>query len=254
MPNAKNSIATVGTIVLLVAGGAAIAGDTTNLDPKADALLKKMSNYMVGLKSFSTDAHVVDEQIMGDGFKLSLLQSGSIKLQRPNLLYMARKGMVQNKEVFFDGSTLVFHGRHIGMSVEMPVTGDVEAALNAFTETFGVELAGRDLLGVDFYTPLMEPVVESLYLGTVEIGDVSCHQLAFRTEEVDWQLWVEEGERPLPCRYTITSKWTHAAPQYTMTFTNWQMNPDFSDGDFTFTAPDGTKSVTAEEFRKALEK
>ena len=38
-----------------------------------------------------------------------------------------------------------------------------------------------------------------------------------------------------------------------MTFINWQVNPDLVAGDFKFTAPDGTKSMTVEEFRKSLQ-
>ena len=96
----------------------------------------------------------------------------------------------------------------------------------------------------------MEPVEESAYLNAVEIGGVSCRQLAFRTDEVDWQLWVEEGPRALPCRFTITSKWVYGAPQYTVTFTNWEVNPDLPASGFKFTAPDGVKSVTVEKFRQ----
>ena len=117
---------------------------------------------------------------------------------------------------------------------------------------FRSELPARDLLSTDAHTPLMEPVEESAYLGTVEIGGVSCRQLAFRTDEVDWQLWVEEGDRPLPCRYTITSRWTYAAPQFTVTFTNWQVDPKLDASDFQFSAPEGTKSKTVEEFKKLL--
>ncbi len=254
MVNAKNTIV-ITAALLLGASGPIVAGDSggsTGLDPQADALLKKMSDYIGGLKSFTADAYVFDEQIMGDGFKLSVLRSGFIKVRRPNKFHIARKGMVRDQEVFFDGSSLVVHGKRLGMSIEVPVSGDVDAALDAATETFGAELPARDLVSTDAYTSLMEPVVESAYLGAVEIGTATCRQLAFRTDEVDWQLWVQEGERPLPCRYTITSKWLSAAPQYTVTFTNWQVNPDLPDGDFKFIAPEGTKPVTLEDFRKML--
>jgi len=254
MVHAKNPIATAVTAALLLgaSGVTADAGSGTKLDPQAEALLKKMSDYMGALKSFTADAFVSDEQIMGDGFKLSALRSGSIKVQRPNKFYLARKGMVRDQEVYFDGSRLVVYGKRLGVSLDVPISGDVDAALDAATETFGAELPARDLVGTDAYTPLMEPVEESAYLGAVEIGGVTCRQLAFRTDEVDWQLWVEEGERPLPCRYTITSKWTYGAPQYGVTFSNWQVNPELADSDFTFSAPEGTKSTTVEEFLKML--
>jgi len=99
---------------------------------------------------------------------------------------------------------------------------------------------------------LMEPVEESAYLGAVEINGVVCRHLAFRTDEVDWQLWIAEGNRPLPCRYTITSKWVFAAPQYTVTYTNWQVDPVISSATFDFTAPDNAKPMTMQEYRMTL--
>ncbi len=257
MAYTKNSIATAATAALLL-GASSIAvaddpGDSAKLDPRADALVKKMSDYMGGLKSFSVDGHISDEHIMGDGFKLSMLRLASIKVQRPNKFHVSRKGMVRDQEIFFDGSTLVLYGKPLGVSVEVPVSGDMDAALDAFTETFGTEVPARDLVSTDSHTPLMEPVEESTHLGTVEIGGVTCRQLAFRTNEVDWQLWVEEGDRPLPCRYTITSKWTYGAPQFTVTFSNWELNPELSDSDFQFTAPEGVKATTVEEFKKMVE-
>jgi len=252
----KNPIATAVTAALMLGISAvAVAGDSgsaTKLDSQADALLKKMSDYMGGLKSFAVDAYVVDEQIMGDGFKLSVLKAGSIKVQRPNKFFIEHRSMLGDQEAFFDGSHLIVHGKDIGMFIKVPVSGDVDAGLDAVTETLGAELPGRDLLSTDAYTPLMEPVEESAHLGAVEIGGVTCRQLAFRTDEVDWQIWIDEGERALPCRYTITSRWVYAAPQYTVTLTNWRVNPGFSANDFKFTASDGTKSTTVEKFRSSL--
>jgi hypothetical protein len=257
MENTKNSVAIAVTLALMLgASSVAVAGDSVSaakLDPQADALLKKMSDYMGGLKSVSADAFISDEQIMGDGFKLSALRSASVMIKRPNKLHLIRKGMVRDQEIFLDGSRLVVHGKRLGVVLEVPVSGDLDAALDTATETLGAELPARDLFSADAYTPLIEPVEESAYLGAVEIGGVTCRQLAFRSDEVDWQIWVEEGDRPLPCRYTITSKWTYAAPQFSVTFSNWQVNPDLSDSDFKFTAPAGTKSVTVEEFLKMLE-
>jgi hypothetical protein len=43
-------------------------------------------------------------------------------------------------------------------------------------------------------------------LGSGVIHGVECDHLAFRTKEVDWQIWIGQGARPYPCRYVITSK------------------------------------------------
>lgn len=223
-------------------------------DPAAEALVKKMSDYMGGLKSFSADAAVVDEMIMGDGLKLTALRSGSFKLRRPDHFYMSRKGMVRDQEVFYDGKHLKVYAKSAEAVLDLPVEGDVDMVLDKAVEVFGAELPARDLLSVDSYTPLMEPVEESAALGSVEIDGRTCRHLVFRTDEVDWQLWVEEGDRPLPCRYTITSKWTYAAPTYSVTFSNWAVDPELADDVFSLTIPEGIQSVTPEELRKKIER
>jgi hypothetical protein len=253
MANIRNIInLAVSTTLLLATGSPVIADSYTYMDPKADALLKKMSDYIGGLKSFTVDAFLFEEQIMADGFKMSVLQSGTVKVQRPEQFFISRKGDAQNQEFLYNGSHLVINNRHSGVYINVPVTGRVDDVLDAASDTFGVEIPGRDIVSTDAYTALIEPVEESSYLGAVEIDGVTCRQLVFRTDEVDWQLWVQEGNRPLPCRYTITSKWTYAAPQYTVTFTNWEVNPKLPPATFDFTAPDGARSVNLEEYQKVL--
>jgi len=252
----KKAVITV-TAIALTSGAAHVAAEEAPAsvslhDVEAEALLKKMSDYMTGLKALSADLHIVDEQIMGDGFKLSVLRSGTIKIRHPNKLYVSRKGLLLDQESFFDGSNLVLYGKNIDMIITIPVKGTIDAALDAAADIFDAELPGRDLLTQDIYTPLMEAITESSSLGSIKIGDETCRQLAFRTDEVDYQLWIAEGDQPLPCRYTITTKWTYAAPQYTVTFTNWQVNQELPDNIFTFTAPEGTRQATVDEFRKAV--
>ena len=253
MAQAKTAVTIAASLALSLAAASVTAAETKPLlDPQADALLKKMSDYMAGLKSFSADAYVLDEQVMGDGFKLSVLRSGSIEVQRPNKFHISRKGSVRNQQAFFDGSKLVVYGKNVDAAVSVPVSGDIDAGMDTATSTFGAELPARDLISEDAYTPLMEPVTESAYLGTVNIGAETCRHLAFRTDDVDWQLWVSEGERSLPCRYTITSKWLASAPQYTVTFANWQVGQAIPASHFEFTPPAGTRSLSADQFRKLL--
>lgn len=253
MVNTRSIIGlTFSTALLLTTSSIVVADSSSYLDPRADALLKKMSDYVGDLKSFTVDAYLIEEQIMADGFKMSVLQSGRVKVQRPEQFFISRKGMEQNQQFFYNGSHLVINNNHSGLYINVPVTGNVDDVLDAAADTFGIDMPGRDVVSTDAYTALMEPVEESSYLGAVEIDGAMCRQLVFRSDEVDWQLWVQEGDRPLPCRYTITSKWTYAAPQYTVTFSNWKLNVDIPSATFDFTAPDGAKSVNAETYKNSL--
>ncbi|MGB5570556.1 MAG: DUF2092 domain-containing protein [Sedimenticolaceae bacterium] len=59
-------------------------------------------------------------------------------------------------------------------------------------------------------------------IGSGVIGGVECDHLAFRAKEVDWQIWIAQGERVYPCRYTITSKLLNGGPQYSIQVRAWK--------------------------------
>jgi hypothetical protein len=51
-------------------------------------------------------------------------------------------------------------------------------------------------------------------------------------KEVDWQLWVSDGEKPLPLEYVITSKWVAAPQEYSIEFGNWNTVPSLDGASF----------------------
>jgi hypothetical protein len=48
------------------------------IDPKADAQLKKMSDYLAGLKSFRVDTVAIDEKVTTDGQKIQELKENKL--------------------------------------------------------------------------------------------------------------------------------------------------------------------------------
>jgi hypothetical protein len=70
-----------------------------------------------------------------------------------------------------------------------------------------------------------------------------CEHLAFRTSEVDFQIWVHMGEKPRPCKLVINSKSVLGAPQYTLHITSFKTDVTFPDGTFAFTPAAGAKEV-----------
>ena len=57
----------------------------------------------------------------------------------------------------------------------------------------------------------------------------------------DAAAWIEEGDRPLPRRIMITSKWEGGSPRFVANL-SWEIDPQFEPGLFDFKAPgDATK-------------
>ena len=59
-----------------------------------------------------------------------------------------------------------------------------------------------------------------------------CHHVAFRQDDVDWQVWVDAGDVPLLRKLVITYKNEAGAPQYTARLSRWNFQPRLSEHAF----------------------
>ena len=75
------------------------------------------------------------------------------------------------------------------------------------------------------------------------IDGVECNHLAFRNNDVDWQLWVEIGSHPIPRKYVITSKAVTGAPQYTLRIKDWKTDVPVAADAFAFKPPTNSQKV-----------
>jgi hypothetical protein len=215
------------------------------IDPEADRILKSMSSYLAATGAFSMNAEVALEVVMRDGQKLQLMSSETLLVQRPSRFRIHVKGMVADAEFVFDGKVLTLYGRKPNVYVQRDVPGTIDDAIRAFEAETGLTASGADLLFADPYAVLSEGVLSGAYLGTAYVDGIECHHLAFREDQVDWQLWVQAGDRPLPMRYVITSTWQMAAPQLEVSLRDWNTSPQITDKQFAFSVPRGARMLDA---------
>ena len=97
----------------------------------------------------------------------------------------------------------------------------------------------------------MADVVEARDLGSGVIGGVECDHLAFRTKEVDWQIWIALGKRPYPCRYVITTKLVDQAPQYSVQIRDWKTGSKVASDDFAFKNATSAKKIDLKDLPDA---
>jgi hypothetical protein len=99
----------------------------------------------------------------------------------------------------------------------------------------------------DPYKELMPEVNDVKDLGAGVIRGIECDHLAFRTKEVDWQIWIAQGARPYPCRYVITSKKVTGQPQYTLDTWAWKTGAEVASDGFKLTIPTDAKKLNPDQ-------
>jgi hypothetical protein len=222
--------------------GAALAlllGFGTPLGANADEkdamrLIKAMSDYLAAQKaiSFAYDANL--EVVTAEKQKLALASSGAVTLQRPNKIRAVRSGGFADVELLFDGKTLTLLGKNANRYSQLEVPGTIDHLIDELKDTYNRPLPAADLLLTNVHDELMRDVVDVKDIGSGVIGGVECDHLAFRNKDVDWQIWIAQGNRPYPCRYVITSTLVEGGPQYSVQIRDWKTGSAVSPADFEF--------------------
>lgn len=222
---------------------AALAQEQGIIDPSADKILSAMTDNLKSLPTIRADYDSDQEIVTLEGQKIQYSASGSISLDRNKGFRSTRRGPYADVEITFDGKTISLYGKALNVYAQFERPGfSVDEVNEEFRETTGLDAPGADLLASDPYVLLTDGVTKGTVVGSAYVGGVECDHLAFRTDVVDWQIWISKGDRPLPLKYVITSKWVTGAPEYTLLLRNWQAD-EVDVGQFFFSPPAGAKKL-----------
>jgi len=229
----KLSVANLSAAALCLIVGLGTPSGARADEADARKLLKAMSDYMAAQKAISIQYDTILEIVTQDKQKLGIASSGKITLNRPDKIRVTRTGGFADVEFLFDGKTVTLLGKTENLYGQLEVPGTIDHLIDELRDK-GRPVPGADLLLSDVYDKLMANVVDVKDLGSGVIGGVECDHLAFRTTEVDWQIWIAQGSRPYPCRYVITSNKVDQAPQYSITIRDWKTGDEVGSEDFSF--------------------
>jgi len=227
--------------------GAADMASSRADEAQARSLLKAMSDYLGAQKAMSFDYDVNLELVSKQQQKIGLASSGTLTLNRPDKLHLTRTGGFSNVEMVFDGKTLTLLGKNSNLYTQLEAPGTIDQLEDVLRNKYHRPVPGADLLISDPYKELMPEVNDVKDLGSGVIHGVECDHLAFRTKEVDWQIWIAQGARPYPCRYVITSKKVTGWPQYTLDTWGWKTGAEVAPDSFKLDIPAGAKKLTPDE-------
>jgi hypothetical protein len=228
---------------VFVALAVAVAPDASADETDARALLQGMSDYLAAQETFGVGYDSNLDIVTTDLQKIGLAASGKVQVQRPGKLHATRTGGFSDIEMVFDGTQLAMFGKHTNAYTLLPVEGSIDTLIDDLRDIYGRPVPAADLLTSDAFGLLMQDVIDIKDLGAGMIAGRMCDHLAFRTHDVDWQIWIAQGDAPLPCRFSITTKMLAQAPQYTVDLRDWQVGLPIAPEVFAFVAPQGAQEV-----------
>lgn len=192
---------------------------------KADALLKQMGDYLAGADEFTFTADVTFDHVLPTGQKLAFAAREDVGVQRPDRAYVDWQSDLGARRFWYDGTTLTVTDPATPFYAAEAAPATLDATLDLVETKLGFAPPLGDFLHAEPYGVLRADVRYGVYLGTSEIDGRECHSLAFVDDKIDWQIWVDTGPRPTPCKLVITYLTQPGKPQFSAVFSDWDFAP-----------------------------
>lgn len=234
----------LGVLILLVAVSTDARAQAPAVDPAAVQALKRMTDFLDGLKQFSVNAQVVVEEIHVSGHRVDYDMSATTTIKRPNKMRAVRTAELSNQRFFYDGKTMTSYNPDVKIYATEKAPDTVEKVITFARETAGVLLPAADLIYRNAFPLMMQDVTLAVVVGKAVVGGVRCDHLLFSRPEVDFQVWVSEGKQPWPRKYVVTETTTPEKLAITAFLSNWNTEPTVDDALFKFVPPKGSKATT----------
>jgi hypothetical protein len=238
-------IVSVVALAMLVSAGwpQVIHAQPAGIDPQAEKLLRRMSDYLAGRQQFTLKAESTLEAVLTSGQKLQYDSPATLSVSRPNKLHAHRKGDIANQEFFYDGKTLTLYNPSEKLYATTAAPATLDEMLDFAREKLDIIAPAAELLYKNAADKMLKESTSGFVVGPSVVGGVKTTHLAFRGAEVDWQIWIEDGDKPLPRKFILTSKKVTGEPEFTVIIRNWDVAPKLTNQEFNFTPPKGAKKI-----------
>jgi hypothetical protein len=206
--------------------------------------LTRAANFLAEQENFRVVLDISFDVMQDDGRLLEFGSRREVTLRRPDRVRIGvtrRDG--DEKTLYFDGSAILIDlaGHQAFVREEYP--GTLYAALEHLSDELGTPVPLSNLLTENFAGPTVSQIQTGYSIGQANIDGRNCEHLAFRLDDVDVQMWIEEGDRPLLARVVITHKYDEGSPQFRATLRDWDLQPETPDTLFQFEPAEGSERL-----------
>lgn len=253
LPGTGRGAAALATIILSVAMGTALAqapatpaadAQPTPSQQQARELLYAMARYLSGLPGFEVSLVSSYDAVQDTGQKIEFNEVRALAVARPDKLRMEQVRSDGSEDLLvFDGKSITIFDAAGNVYAQAPQPGSIDDSVTYFIRELGMKLPIGALLTTRFADELERRVKSVDYVELTDILPVPAHHIAGRMSNVDFQVWIAEGDKPLPLRIVLTYVQEPGEPQFRAQFLDWHLQVPTGAELFSFTPPAGARQI-----------
>lgn len=251
----RSGLPAMAVAAVLLFGGAALAKDApppapapnaeeVKRDPEAMEILLRMARHLAQAQQLGVTVVSGYDAIQADGERIEFGERRRIELQRPDRIRVeVERSDGDRGQLVFNGKTLTAFKPEDNVYAVAEKPGSVDAAIVYMVKDLQITMPLARMFLSTFPADLEKQIQEIAYVESCTLMDVPTDHLAARGKEVDLQIWIAQGDAPLPRRIIITYKDAPGQPQFRAYFSNWTMGIMPAAERFAFTPPAGAEKV-----------
>jgi len=205
--------------------------------------LNRMGAYLRTLNMFTLQIDGTIDEVLLSGQKVQFGGKAVYKFHKPDGLFLSLDTDRQQREFYFNGKTFTLYSPRMHFYASTPAPATVRELMNDLDKKYGIQLPISDLFLWDTDAARQDAIKSGIDVGPARINGAVCEQFAFRQAGVDWQVWIQHGDTPLPRKLVITTTDDDAQPQYVAVLT-WDMTTRVPESAFSFTPPKDAHRIT----------
>lgn len=219
------------------------AGNPPAVDPDVIKALEGMGAYLRTLKTFEVSVTAVTDELMDNGQMAQFTSSSTLKVRRPDGLQLNTvDDRGDRKQLFYNGRSATVYGPVRKYYATVPAPATLAEVAQVLAQKYGIELPLSDLFYWGSDSVRTADIRSADSLGETQVDGHATTHFAIREKDVDWQIWIDRGDKPLPRKLVITTTGQTARPQHA-TLLRWKLVPAFAAGTFDFRPPAGARRI-----------
>jgi hypothetical protein len=215
------------------------------IDPDAMDALHKMGAFLRGQQKFTVRASQTTDDLLASGQKVQFSGTVELNIRRPDRMRMDIRGDRRDQRIYYDGKSFTIFGERVGYYATFQAPPTLAELKDVTEKRYGIDLPLADLFYWGTEHDGTADVTAATKVGVSTVEGAACDHYAFRQKDVDWELWIEQGQHPLPRKLVITTTTEKTRPQSSQVL-DWDLAPQLGDDLFTFVPPPESHKIDFE--------
>lgn len=176
--------------------------------------LEEMGHSLAQKKTLAYDIDMKTDVVLSKDKVKEVGGKVKIRFMRPNKLFVDLKTDSMEREFYHDGNDFTVVAVKEGYVGKLPARSSTRAALIMAATEYGLEIPLVDLLewGTDQAADL--PIESAKLIAETKLNGKPVEHWAFRSNNLDWEIWISKGVERLPLRITTVDYQEPAQPRF----------------------------------------